>query len=119
MFSDGSAQSTIKTVMKLTFALTVVVVAVLAASPAQAQGWKPDLGQRLDGAQARDQVQAGKMRRLDELLATIRDQLGGDLVKSEGVGERNGRPVYLLRWRTGDGRLVFIEVDGETGRVRG
>jgi uncharacterized membrane protein YkoI len=119
MFSDGSARSAIKAVMKSMFALTAVVAAVLLTSPAQAQGWKPDLGQRLDGSQARDAVQAGKMRRLDELLPAIRDQLGGDLVKSEGVGERNGRPVYLLRWRTGDGRLVFIEVDGETGRVLG
>lgn len=105
--------------MKTSTVLPALMAAVLLATPAQAQGWKPDLGQRLDGAQARDAVQAGKMRRLDELLGAIRDQLGGDLVKSEGVGERNGRPVYLLRWRTGDGRLLFIEVDGETGRVLG
>jgi uncharacterized membrane protein YkoI len=103
--------------MKKISAALLLLAALAVAAPAQAQGWKPDLGQRLDGAKARDAWQAGKMRRLDELLPVIREQLGGDLVKSEGVGERDGRPVYLLRWRTGDGRLVFIEVDGETGRV--
>jgi uncharacterized membrane protein YkoI len=103
--------------MMKTSAILVLLAALAVAAPSQAQGWKPDLGQRLDGERARDAWQAGKMRRLDELLPVIREQLGGDLVKSEGVGERDGRPVYLLRWRTGDGRLVFIEVDGETGRV--
>jgi uncharacterized membrane protein YkoI len=98
--------------------LAALLAAPLAAPAAQAQSWRPDLTQRLSNDAARDAVRAGRQRSLDEILPLVRAQLGGGLVKAEGVAERNGRTVYLLRWKTDDGRLIFIEVDAETGAIQ-
>ncbi|NDC59932.1 MAG: hypothetical protein EBZ50_14140 [Alphaproteobacteria bacterium] len=88
-----------------------------AAAPAAHAQPGIDLRSRLSADDARDAVRAGRKRPLEALLPGIRAEIGGGLVKVEGAGERDGQPVYILRWKTGDGRLIFIEVDAETGAI--
>jgi uncharacterized membrane protein YkoI len=97
------------------FFLALALVAT-GAAPSYAQpGF--DLRSRLNADEARDQVRAGRKKPLEALLPAIRAQVGGALVKVEGAGERDGRTVYVLRWKTDDGRLLFLEVDSETGAI--
>ncbi|MBU6372791.1 MAG: hypothetical protein KJS97_08690 [Alphaproteobacteria bacterium] len=88
-----------------------------AAAPAAVAQPVIDLRSRLTADDARDAVRAGRKKPLEALLPSIRSQLGGALMKVEGAGERDGHPIYILRWKTDDGRLIFIEVDAETGAI--
>jgi len=102
--------------MKVRSFLLALALLATGAAPSFAQpGF--DLRTRLDADQARDAVRAGKKKPLEALLPAIRSQMGGALVKVEGAGERDGRPIYILRWKTDDGRLLFLEVDAESGAI--
>ena len=96
--------------------LLIALALAAAGSPAGAQGMR-DFQTRLTADDARDAVRAGRKKPLEVLLPTIRAQIGGSLIKVEEAGARGGRPIYVLRWKTDDGRLVFLEVDAETGAI--
>jgi uncharacterized membrane protein YkoI len=96
----------------LALALTFAV-----AAPAMAQDrWRPDFGQKLTADDARDNVREGRIKPLEEIVDIVRGQMGGQLRKAE-LADRGGRKVYVLRWQTDDGRLLFLEVDAQTGQI--
>jgi uncharacterized membrane protein YkoI len=74
--------------------------------PPGAQGWNPG-GGRGDAS----------VRPLREILRQVEQQLPGQLVGAARLDNMGGRSVYLLRWRTADGRLLDIAVDAESGAI--
>ena len=97
--------------------LLIVLALLSAAAPAAHAQSVRDFQTQLTADDARDAVRAGRKKPLEALLPAIRAQMGGSLIKVERAGERDGRPIYVLRWKTDDGRLVFLEVDAESGAI--
>ena len=69
---------------------------------------------------AREGVQSGEVRSLDQILNGIRRERPGSLADVEGpFGGPNGEPHYRLKWLTPDGRVLMLDTDARTGRVLG
>lgn len=69
---------------------------------------------------AREGVQSGEMRSLDEILNGIRRQRPGNLADVQGPNPSPaGEPQYRLKWVTPDGRVLWLDTDARTGRVTG
>lgn len=84
-----------------------------AATPASAQGvFRPD---QLAPDSARQEVREGRRLPLGELFQRLRARYGGSQVD---VLEDRGA-TYLIRWKTGDGRVMDLLVDARTGAVIG
>jgi hypothetical protein len=69
---------------------------------------------------ARQGVQSGEVRSLDQILNGIRRERPGSLADVEGpnIGP-TGEPHYRLKWLTPDGRVLWLDTDARTGRVLG
>ena len=69
---------------------------------------------------ARQGVQSGEVRSLDEILNGIRRERPGNLADVQGpdMGPA-GEPHYRLKWLTPDGRVLWLDTDARTGRVLG
>jgi hypothetical protein len=69
---------------------------------------------------ARQGVQSGEVRSLNEILNGIRRERPGNLADVQGpnAGPR-GEPHYRLKWLTPDGRVLWLDTDARTGRVLG
>ncbi len=70
---------------------------------------------------AREGVQSGEVRSLNQILNDVRRQRGpGNLADVQGpnVGP-SGEPHYRLKWLTPDGRVQWLDTDARTGRVLG
>lgn len=69
---------------------------------------------------ARQGVQSGEVRSLDQILNGIRRERPGSLADVEGptMGPY-GEPHYRLKWLTPDGRVLWLDTDARTGRVLG
>lgn len=83
--------------------------AAVCAAPASAQPYR-----------ARQGVQSGEVRSLDEILNGIRRERPGNLADVQGpnMGPA-GEPRYRLKWLTPDGRVLWLDTDARTGRVLG
>ena len=69
---------------------------------------------------ARQGVQSGEVRSLDEILNGIRRERPGSLADVEGPNfGPSGEPHYRLKWLTPDGRVLWLDTDARTGRVLG
>jgi hypothetical protein len=69
---------------------------------------------------AREGVQSGQVRSLDEILNGIRRQRPGNLADVQGPNpSQAGGPRYRLKWVTPDGRVLWLDTDARTGRVLG
>jgi hypothetical protein len=69
---------------------------------------------------AREGVQSGQVRSLDEILNGIRRQRPGNLADVQGPNPSPaGGPRYRLKWVTPDGRVLWLDTDARTGRVLG
>jgi len=81
----------------------------MTAAPADAQPFR-----------ARQGVQSGEVRSLDEILNGIRRERPGNLADVQGpsIGPA-GDPRYRLKWLTPDGRVLWLDTDARTGRVLG
>lgn len=92
----------------LAFAALISATVVL-AGPSVAQPYR-----------ARQGVQSGEMRSLDEILNGIRRQRPGNLADVQGPNPSPaGEPQYRLKWVTPDGRVLWLDTDARTGRVLG
>jgi hypothetical protein len=69
---------------------------------------------------AREGVQNGQVRSLDEIMRGIRRERPGNLADVQGpnVGPA-GDARYRLKWITPDGRVLWLDTDARTGRVLG
>jgi len=69
---------------------------------------------------ARQGVQSGEVRSLDEILNGIRRERPGSLADVQGPNAGAfGEPHYRLKWLTPDGRVLWLDTDARTGRVLG
>lgn len=69
---------------------------------------------------ARQGVQSGEVRSLDQILNGIRRERPGSLADVEGPNfGPAGEPHYRLKWLTPDGRVLWLDTDARTGRVLG
>jgi hypothetical protein len=69
---------------------------------------------------AREGVQSGQVRSLDQILNGIRRQRPGRLADVQGPNpSAAGEPRYRLKWVTPDGRVLWLDTDARTGRVIG
>jgi len=97
--------------MKLKAAFLAVSVALASvATPAAAQSFRPD---QLAPERPRDQVREGRRMPLSEVFQRLRARYGGSQVD---VLEDSGA-VYVIRWKTGDGRVLDLTVDARSGAV--
>jgi hypothetical protein len=94
------------------FAPLVVVLLLSAAAVFQPATAQPN--------RAREGVQSGEVRSLDQILNGIRRERPGSLADVEGpnIGPY-GEPHYRLKWVTPDGRVLWLDTDARTGRVLG
>lgn len=64
-------------------------------------------------SQARDAVKKGDIKSLSDIYSGLRKRYGGKALDAQ---LRNG-DTYQIRWETGGGRVLDLEVDARTGRV--
>jgi uncharacterized membrane protein YkoI len=91
-------------------ALVALSVLLCAASPARADE------SRRDQDEAREAVERGAIRPLEEILAKLRDRFPGEIVKIK-LEREHGVWVYEFRLLDPRGRLREITVDAATGAV--
>jgi uncharacterized membrane protein YkoI len=92
------------------YALVALVVLLTAASPARAdESWR-------DQDEAREAVEHGDIRPLDEILARLRERFPGEVVKVK-LERENGRWVYEFRVIDSQGRLREISVNAASGAI--
>jgi hypothetical protein len=89
--------------------VALLLCAAMPLAPAAAQPFR-----------ARQGVQSGEVRSLDEILNGIRRERPGNLADVQGpnIGPA-GDPRYRLKWLTPDGRVLWLDTDARTGRVLG
>jgi len=89
--------------------ILAVLLIGAASQPAPAQPYR-----------ARQGVQSGEVRSLDEILNGIRRERPGSLADVQGPNAGPaGDPRYRLKWVTPDGRVLWLDTDARTGRVLG
>ncbi len=66
---------------------------------------------------ARDAVRDGRLLPLSQVLPAIAARAPGDHLDTRFGETVDGRPVYLVTWRTQDNRVVVFVVDARTGRI--
>ncbi|MDI9848796.1 PepSY domain-containing protein [Rhodoblastus sp. 17X3] len=91
-------------------ALIALAVLLAAASPARADE------SRSDQDEAREAVERGAIRPLEEILAKLRERFPGEIVKIK-LEREHGIWVYEFRLLEPQGRLREITVDAATGAV--
>jgi hypothetical protein len=89
--------------------VALLLCAAMPPAPAAAQPFR-----------ARQGVQSGEVRSLNEILNGIRRERPGNLADVQGpnIGPA-GDPRYRLKWLTPDGRVLWLDTDARTGRVLG
>ena len=92
--------------------LLAAFCACLAAPPAAYAQFRPD---SLAPERPREQVREGRRLPLSEVFQRLRARYGGSQVD---VLEDRGS-VYVIRWKTGEGRVIDLTVDARTGAVLG
>lgn len=93
----------------LAFAAVAVTLASLAAVPVSG-------GERRDHDKAREALERGEIKPLEEILALVRDQLKGRIVGVE-IEREKGRWMYEFRLVDDRGRVSEAYVDGLSGKV--
>ena len=104
--------------MKRTLAL-LAILGSLAAPVAVAQGQDQGWGAQFSPSEARDARKQGLHVPFDEVEQTLRREYGRDgvLISADLYSQASGGAIYDIRWQTGDGRLVRVTVDAQTGNI--
>jgi uncharacterized membrane protein YkoI len=90
-----------------------LLVTLPAALPAQAD----DEQQESAHDQLRDGVASGRIKSLAEIRRIVLARVDGDIVSAR-VEQEHGLDLYEFRVLRGDGRLVEVEVDARSGKIR-
>lgn len=93
--------------------LVGLLAAIPAANPAQAD----DEQQESAHDQLRDGVASGRIKSLAELRRVVLSRVNGDIVSAR-VEHEHGLELYEFRVLRADGRLVEVEVDARSGKIR-
>lgn len=72
---------------------------------------------RSEQDQARDAVREGRLVPLTQVLSALSARTPGEHLDTRFSETTDGRPVYLVTWRTPENRVVIFVVDARTGRV--
>ena len=88
-------------------------VLLTAGLPAHAQGpvRRPDQDRALDA------VRDGRLAPLSQVLELIAARTPGDHLDTRFGETVDGRPVYLVTWRTQDNRFEVFRVDARSVRI--
>jgi uncharacterized membrane protein YkoI len=89
--------------------LLLLGAAPLAPAPAAADN---------DQDRAREAVQSGQVRPLNQILKSVRRQYKGEVLDAQ-LFDFGGQWVYQVRLLTKDGRVLDIAVDGQSGQIIG
>lgn len=92
-------------------------LAVLLAGGPGSPGAAQPAAPRSEQDRARDAVRDGRLLPLSQVLAGIAARAPGEHLDTRFGETVDGRPVYLVTWRTGDNRVVVFVVDARTGRI--
>ena len=95
----------------LRYAFVALSILLAAASPARGDESRPDQDD------AREAVEHGDIRPLDEILARLRERLPGEVVKVK-LEREHGRWIYEFRVIDPQGRLREISVDAASGAIK-
>jgi uncharacterized membrane protein YkoI len=117
--------------MKRTAILSLFIAASLAlpgVADAQGRGrsgWSGRPGGDSLGAdwrpqqdEARQGVRQGRMLPLESIVPRIARRAPGRMLDT-GIENREGQPVYRVRWQAADGRRIDYIVDAATGAILG
>jgi uncharacterized membrane protein YkoI len=91
-------------------------LAGLAASAAWAGAADADRRRGGDHERARRALKQGEVRPLAEILADVRNSIGGEVIEVE-LDREDGRYVYELTVVSPSGRLLEVKVDAATGAI--
>jgi uncharacterized membrane protein YkoI len=69
-----------------------------------------------DQDRAREKVQSGEIRPLQDVLRSVRRQVPGRVLGAQLV-DFGGSLVYLIRLLTADGRVVEVTADARSGGI--
>jgi len=78
---------------------------------------RPWFGRRREHDRAREGVIRGRMIPLEDLENRIARTTPGYRIGNPEFLMFGGRPVYRIRWRTPEGRILIVFCDAETGQV--
>ncbi len=84
--------------------------ALVAAAPAWADGLTPDHDL------VRQAVERGEIKPLADILAAVRGQVPGDVIRVE-IEREKGRWQYEFRIADPNGRILKVYADGATGKI--
>jgi uncharacterized membrane protein YkoI len=71
-----------------------------------------------DQDRAREAVQSGQVRPLNQILKSVRRQYKGEVLDAQ-LFDFGGQWVYQVRLLTKDGQVLDIAVDGRSGQIIG
>lgn len=96
----------------------LLCVALLAATTtAVPSAIAQPVSRRAEQDQARDAVRDGRLVPLSQVLSALSARTPGEHLDTRFSETTDGRPVYLVTWRTPENRVVIFVVDARTGRV--
>ena len=100
---------------RTSLSMAAAALLALAAAPciASAQG-EP---RRAEQDRAREAVREGRLVPLSQVLPAIAARTPGEQLDTRFGETVDGRPVYLVTWRTPDNRVLVFVVDARTGRI--
>jgi uncharacterized membrane protein YkoI len=101
-----------KPVLNRRTVLSALVAALAISAPARAD----DRGERKDHDRARQALEEGRARPLAEILAQVKDRLGGEIIGVE-FERKDRRYVYEFKVVTPGGRLREVYVDALTAEI--
>jgi uncharacterized membrane protein YkoI len=96
-------------------AIFLAMASCLAASGVVRAG-SSDLRDRGDHDRARVAFQQSQIRSLNELMAQLRSDLGGELIEVE-LKNKSGTYFYKFKVLPPDGRIGELAVDSATGKI--
>ncbi len=97
---------------------TAILVALALASSAPEMAAAQGRGRGGGQNEAYDARREGRIVPLEQVISQIQRRVGGRLLDAD-LQDRGGRPIYIVRWSTDDGRRIDFVVDAQSGAIIG